>query len=61
LQQALSALQGEKERVEGEYRKMGTSKNKQQIDKKRELEVEVERVNRDIHQLKQRLREMNQL
>ena len=40
---------------------MGTSKNKQQIEKKKELEIEVEQINKNIHMLKQRLREMNSL
>jgi hypothetical protein len=42
-------MQMEKERYENEYRKMGTSKNKQQIQKKQELEFEIEVINKNIH------------
>lgn len=49
LQNSLSALQMDKERMENEYRKLGTSKNKQQIERKKELEFEVEVVNKGIH------------
>ena len=49
LQNTLSAMQMEKERYENEYRKMGTSKNKQQIQKKQELEFEIEVINKNIH------------
>ena len=41
-------MQIDKEKAENEYRKLGTSKNKQQIEKKKELEFEVEVINRNI-------------
>lgn len=34
-------------------------KNKQQIEKKQELEIEIEIVNKNIQNLRQKLREMN--
>ena len=51
----------DKERMENEYRKLGTSKNKQQIERKKELEFEVEVINKNIHQIKQKLRELHAL
>jgi hypothetical protein len=49
LQASLSTMQGDKERVENEYRKLGPSKNKQQIERKKELEFEVEVIDKNIH------------
>jgi hypothetical protein len=54
-------MQFDKERIENEYRKLGTSKKKMQIDRKIEIESEVEILNKNIHQIKQKLREMNAL
>jgi hypothetical protein len=45
-------MQIDKERIENEYRKLGTSKNKQQIERKKELEFEVEVIDKNIHQIK---------
>ena len=42
-------MQIEKERFENEYRKLGTSKNKMQIERKKELEFEIEVVDKNIH------------
>ena len=61
LQNTLSQMQIEKERFENEYRKLGTSKNKMQIERKKELEFEIEVVDKNIHQIKQKLREINAL
>ncbi|CDW90266.1 UNKNOWN [Stylonychia lemnae] len=73
LQNSLSALQMDKERVsiiqkyrtfyqvENEYRKIGHPKNKLQIGKKQELELEVEIIDKNIQNLRQKLREMHAL
>ena len=42
-------MQIDKERVENEYRKLGTSMNKQQFERKKEIEVEVEVIVKTIH------------
>jgi|LauGreDrversion4_2_1035121.scaffolds.fasta_scaffold493975_1 hypothetical protein len=42
-------MQIDKEKFENEYRKLGTSKNKQQIEKKKDLELEIDVVNKNIH------------
>ena len=42
-------MQADKDRIENEYRKFGTSKNKMQIERKREIEFEVEVLNKNSH------------
>lgn len=59
LQKTLSAMQIDKERIENEYRKLGTSKNKTQIQRKQELEFDIEVLNKKIHSIKQKLRELH--
>jgi PBP1b-binding outer membrane lipoprotein LpoB len=59
LQKTLSAMQIDKERIENEYRKLGTSKNKTQIQRKQELEFDIEVLNKNIHSIKQKLRELH--
>lgn len=52
-------MQIDKERIENEYRKLGTSKNKTQIQRKQELEFDIEVLNKKIHSIKQKLRELH--
>ena len=49
VEDAQASLQADKDRIENEYRKFGTSKNKMQIERKREIEFEVEVLNKNIH------------
>eukprot|EP00347_Sterkiella_histriomuscorum_P021906 403332357 len=59
LQNSLCALQMDKDRAENDFRKIGQPKNKQQIEKKQELEQEVDIIAKNIQTLKQKLRELN--
>ncbi len=59
MHQKLSQLQIDKERFESELRRMGThSKNKQQIQKRQELEFDIEVVTKNIQSVKSKLREL---
>jgi hypothetical protein len=51
----------DRERVENDYRKLGAPKNKLQIEKKKDLELEIDIVNKNIQNIKQKLRELNAL
>ena len=47
--------------LENEQRRLGQSRTKQQIEKKADLEMQVELVNKNVQQVRQRLRERNAL
>ena len=49
LQKALSALMIDKERLENDMRKVAQkARSRQQLDQKRELEIELDLVNRNV-------------
>ena len=62
LQSALSSLMIDKEKLENDMRKVSSkARSRAQLEQKRELEIEIDLVNRNVQNLRTRLRERKAL